>query len=223
PPQTYETIYRNGPDVILAGATQPAGTAEEIGAGAWQVNGHWPFASGCQHADWIAGFCVANFAAKNLLSERAPAAPLVAAAASAIAPAVTAPAPPSARQPHIRAVFLPARDWQIEDTWYAAGLKGTGSHHVVLKDNTLPAANFADRAGGVPFVPRPLYVALPQFLALLHAASALGMAEGVVGNLIDLAATGRRQMQSPMSMRDSEVFQFELGRVAADLRAARAF
>src|SRR5262249_40356149 len=34
PQQTYETIYRNGPDVIFAGATQPAGTAQEAGAGA---------------------------------------------------------------------------------------------------------------------------------------------------------------------------------------------
>ena len=85
PQQTYETIYRNGPDVIFAGATQPVGTAEETGAGAWQVSGRWPFASGCQHADWIAGFCVAIAQANNPLSEGAPAAPLVAAAASAIA------------------------------------------------------------------------------------------------------------------------------------------
>src|SRR5262245_56279310 len=49
------------------------------------------------------------------------------------------------------------------------------------------------------------------------------MAEGIVGNLIDVAAAGRRQVQSPVSMRESEVFQFELGRVAADRRAARAF
>jgi hypothetical protein len=49
------------------------------------------------------------------------------------------------------------------------------------------------------------------------------MAEGVVSNLIELAATGRQQMQSPAPMRDSETFQFELGRVVADLRAARAF
>jgi indole-3-acetate monooxygenase len=48
------------------------------------------------------------------------------------------------------------------------------------------------------------------------------MAEAAVGNLIDLASSGRRQVQPPVAMRDSEIFQFELGRVAADLRAARA-
>jgi len=87
----------------------------------------------------------------------------------------------------------------------------------------VPASHFADLERGVPFVPGPLYVALPQFLPLLHAAIAVGMAEGIVDDLIELAADGRRQMQSLMSMRDSEVFQFELGRVVADLRAARAF
>src|SRR5262245_8186905 len=77
PQQTYESIYRNGPDVMLAGATQPAGTAEETGAGAWQVSGRWPFASGCQHADWLAGFCVTIAKDRNTLSEGPPAAPLV--------------------------------------------------------------------------------------------------------------------------------------------------
>ena len=36
--------------------------------------------------------------------------------------------------PLIRGFFLPACDWQIEDTWYVTGLKGTGSHHIALRD-----------------------------------------------------------------------------------------
>src|SRR4029077_20661019 len=55
PQQTYETIYRDGPDVIFAGATPPAGTAEEVGRDVWQVSGRWPFVSGSRYADWIAG------------------------------------------------------------------------------------------------------------------------------------------------------------------------
>ena len=196
PQQTYEHIYQNGPDVIFAGATQPVGIAEEAGAGERLVNGRWPFASGCQYADWIAGFCVSDSDGKPLLSE--------------------------AGRPQIQAAWLPAHEWQIEDTWHAAGLRGTGSHHVVLKNKLVPVSNFSDLERGAPFLSGPLYAALPQFLPLLHAAIALGMAEAVVGNLIDLASTGRRQVQSPVPMRDSEIFQFELGRVVADLRAARA-
>jgi hypothetical protein len=42
--------------------------------------------------------------------------------------------------PMLRGFVLPARDWQIEDTWYVAGLKGTGSHHVTLRETLVPAA-----------------------------------------------------------------------------------
>jgi indole-3-acetate monooxygenase len=197
PQETYEHIYENGPDVIFAGATQPVGTAEEARAGLRLVSGCWPFSSGCQYADWIAGFCVSIANGKPLLNERG--------------------------RPQVQAAWLPASEWRIEDSWHAAGLKGTGSHHVVLKNKMVPDANFADLERGAPFLSGPQYAALPQFLSLLHAATALGMADAVVSDLIDLAATGRRQVQSPVPMQDSETFQFELGRVVADLRAARAF
>jgi alkylation response protein AidB-like acyl-CoA dehydrogenase len=38
PRDTYEQVYRNGPDVIIAGSAQPVGTAEAV-AGGWRVNG----------------------------------------------------------------------------------------------------------------------------------------------------------------------------------------
>jgi indole-3-acetate monooxygenase len=50
PRETYDQVYRNGPDVIIAGSNQPAGTAEAI-SGGWRVSGRWPFASGSQHAN----------------------------------------------------------------------------------------------------------------------------------------------------------------------------
>jgi alkylation response protein AidB-like acyl-CoA dehydrogenase len=195
PRETYEQVYRNGP-VIFAGSTQPAGTAE-VAAGGWRVNGQWPFASGCQHADWMVGFCVMTEGGKPLRSEGGP--------------------------PLVRGFFLPARDWQIEDTWYAAGLKGTGSHHIALRDTVVSAANFFDLASGVPCLPGPLYQAVPQLLPLAHGAFDVGMAEGALDDLLELANTGRQQLRAAVPMRESETFQFELGRVAAELRAARAF
>src|SRR5258708_15883947 len=58
PPQTYEQVYRNGPDMIMAGsAARPGGTAEAA-PGGWGVNGRGPFARGCQHARLVAGPCV---------------------------------------------------------------------------------------------------------------------------------------------------------------------
>jgi indole-3-acetate monooxygenase len=126
-------------------------------------------------------------------------------------------------RPLVRGVALPAHDWQIEDTWYAAGLKGTGSHHITLRDKVVPAANFFDLEGGVPCLPGPLYQAVPQFLPLMHGAIDVGIAEGALDDLLDLAKTGRQQFRAAAPMRETETFQFELGRVTAELRAARAF
>ena len=57
PRETFDQVYQNGPDMIIAASAQPAGTAEGV-AGRWRTNGRWPFMSGCQHADGILGFCV---------------------------------------------------------------------------------------------------------------------------------------------------------------------
>jgi len=74
---------------IFARSTQPAGIAEATG-GTWRVSGRWPSANGRQHADWMVGFCVMKKRGQPLLGEDG--------------------------RPLIRGVFLPARDWQIEDT-----------------------------------------------------------------------------------------------------------
>jgi indole-3-acetate monooxygenase len=199
PRDAYDQIYQNGPDVILAGSVQPTGTAEAFDGG-WRVNGRWAFASGCQHADWMSGFCVMTKDGKPLPGPAGEGGP-----------------------PLVWGFFMPTRDWQIEDTWYVAGLKGTGSHHIALKDTVVPAANFFDPTNGTPCLAGPLYQAASQLLPLLHGASSVGIAEGALDELVELANTGRQQMRAAVPMRESEMFQFELGRVAADIRAARAF
>jgi alkylation response protein AidB-like acyl-CoA dehydrogenase len=58
---------------------------------------------------------------------------------------------------------------------------------------------------------------------LMLGAVSVGIAEGALDELVELANTGRQQLHAAVPMRDSETFQSELGRVAAELRAARAF
>jgi alkylation response protein AidB-like acyl-CoA dehydrogenase len=197
PRETFERIYRNGPDVICAGALAPAGTAEPA-VGGFRVTGRWSFASGCRHADWILGLCVMTKGGKPL-------------------------AGPAGGPPLLRGVLLPAEQWQIEDSWHAAGLKGTGSHHVRLTDKVVSAESFFDFPGGTSCMPGPLYQSLQHFLPMLLAAFSAGMAEGALAELIVLANTGRQQLRAPVPMQESEVFQSELGRAGADVRAVRAF
>jgi alkylation response protein AidB-like acyl-CoA dehydrogenase len=198
PRETYDEIYRNGPDVIYAAsAAATMGTAEPTPKGL-RVKGRWPFASGCQHADWILGACV--------MTENG------------------TPLPgPAEGVPLIRLAALPASEWQIEDTWHVAGLKGTGSHHVALDNALVPEARFADIAGGTSCLPGPLFNAPLQLISLMHSAIAVGIAEGAMDDLIQMANAGRRQVRAATALRESETFQSELGRVEADLKAARAY
>ena len=194
--ETFEQVYQRGPNAIIAGSLQPAGTAEKVPAG-WRVRGRWPFASGCLHADWMLGLCVMT-SDGNLLSNEDGA-------------------------PMTRGFLMPAREWQVEDTWNVAGLKGTGSHHITFRDAVVPEANFFDLANGVPCLPAPLYQAVLQTLPVLHSAFAVGMGEGALDEIIQMANSGRVQQRTTFAMRDSETFQGELGRVGAKVRAARAF
>jgi indole-3-acetate monooxygenase len=199
PRETYDRIYRCSPDVIIAGSAQPAGTAETT-AGGFRVKGRWPFASGCQHADWILALVTMTDGGMPLPGPAGQAGP-----------------------PLIRGFLMPAREWQIEDTWHVAGLKGTGSHHVALSDAFVPAENFFDLASGVPCLPGPLYQGVSQFIPLMHGTIAVSIAEATLEDLVNLAKTGRQQLRATKPMQDSEIFQGELGRISAELRAAQAY
>jgi indole-3-acetate monooxygenase len=192
----YDDIYRAGPDVIFSGSAQPGGTAELID-GKWHVTGRWPFASGCENADWILGFCILKQGGKPLPG-------------------------PEEGVPMVKGLLLPASAWTIQDTWHVAGLCGTGSHHIALNDVVVPDDHFFDIATGTSCVSGPIYDAPHQLVPLNHGVVELGIAEGAVEDIVALATTGRQQQRAALPMQQSEIFQYELGRINADLRAAEA-
>ena len=199
PIRTYDQVYESGPDAILAGSSQPAGTAQEA-TGGWRVSGRWPFASGCQQAQWMLGFCTMTKEGRPLPGRAGEDGP-----------------------PLVRGFILPASEWRIEDTWHVAGLKGSGSHHIAIADKIVPEKNFFDIESGVPCLPGPLYQSVLELIPVMHSAFSVGVAEGALEDLVALANTGRKQHRAVTAMRDSELFQAELGRAEADLRAAQAF
>lgn len=196
PRQTFDAIYAGGPDVVLAGSAAPAGIGEIV-PGGYRVSGRWPFASGCQNANWLfAGFIAAR-------------------------DGKPVPAAPGSARPFATHAVLPAGSWTIEDTWRVAGLKGTGSHHIRL-DNVFVPQESTFRYQDDACLEGPLYRSPLHMIPLLHDAPAIGIAEAALRDLVALASTGKRQLLAAEAMRDSPVFQTELGRVSADLRAARA-
>jgi alkylation response protein AidB-like acyl-CoA dehydrogenase len=100
--------------------------------------------------------------------------------------------------------------------------KATGSHHIVLRDIFVPSASLMDMASTRPCEPGPLYSAPGHFVALAHGPITLGLAEGAIADIMTMARNGRKQSRAPVAMRDSEIFQYELGRAQAEFRAAQA-
>jgi alkylation response protein AidB-like acyl-CoA dehydrogenase len=198
PRDVYDEMYRDGPDVIMAGAVQPTGTLEETPDG-WRATGRWAFASGCMHADWMFSIGIVTANGKPVSDHHGAGGP-----------------------PLMRGIMLPARAWRIEDTWHVAGLEGTGSHHISLSNAQVPADYLFDHVNGESCVAGPLFQAVSHLLAPMGSAMMVGMAEGALDAIVALAKTGHQQFRVATVMRDSEIFQCELGRVEAELRAARA-
>jgi len=195
-PTLCEQIYHDRQDHIMAGSGQPVGTADRV-PGGWKVTGSWPFASGCQNAEWIGGTCVMMESGSPIDASDGPG-------------------------PMIRTCFMPAEYWEIRDTWHTFGLKGTGSHDVALTDVFVPDENFLEFPFGTSFAPDPICGKFPEVLLLAHAALAVGIAEGAIMDLVALAGTGVKQQFMTTPLVETERFKEGLARLDAELMAARA-
>jgi alkylation response protein AidB-like acyl-CoA dehydrogenase len=137
PATAAREIYGSDPHIITGGAFRPLGQAVVV-EGGYRVTGRWPFGSGCQHCAWLVGGCrIFDGDQPRLQADGTP---------------VT------------RLLFFPAAACEILDTWYTAGLRGTGSHDYAVAEQFVPAA-YALSFREPPVQPGPLY-ALPT-LALL--------------------------------------------------------
>jgi indole-3-acetate monooxygenase len=195
-PNFCEDIYHDGKDHIIAGSGQPVGTAERV-PGGWRVTGSWPFASGCQNAEWIAGTCVMMEGGSPIDASDRPG-------------------------PMTRTCLMPAEYWEIRDTWHTFGLKGTGSHHVALTDAFVPDENFFEFPFGASFAPDPIFGKFPELVVLAHGALAVGIAEGAIMDLVEMAGAGVKQLFMTTPLVETERFKEGLARVDAELMAARA-
>lgn len=191
-----QKIFQDGKDHIVAGSGQPAGRAERV-PGGWRVTGSWPFASGCQDAEWIGAACL-------MMDDGSP-------IADAHVPG-----------PMVRYCLMPASEWEILDTWHAFGLKGTGSHHVALTNAFAPDSSFIEFPFGASFAQERIFSRFPEMVMLSHGAFAVGVAEGAIADVVDVAKSGIKQMFMATPLVETERFKENLGRLDAKLKAARA-
>ncbi|HEU4645165.1 MAG TPA: acyl-CoA dehydrogenase family protein [Burkholderiales bacterium] len=131
--------------------------------------------------------------------------------------------------PEQRAFLLHKSQYVIHDTWYAGGLRGTGSKDVEAKEAFVPEHRtlaVADTKGGPtpgsavnpgPLFQMPVFGLFPYMLSGV----ALGIAEGLIDDFA-AGSSGRGKMTGAKIAAVQSV-QLRLGEAAAFARASRLF
>jgi alkylation response protein AidB-like acyl-CoA dehydrogenase len=192
--EVAQTIFAD-PDMILANSTRPTGQAVVV-EGGYRVSGRWSLVSGCQLSSWLILMCMVH---ENGTPRRTP-----------------------SGAPESRFMLCPAGDCEIIDTWTTGGLRGTGSHDVVVRDLFVPA-----RQGS--FYTDPIVLPSPRYripytcrVTLGLGALALGVARSAIEALVDLAVDKRNERTS-QSLREDRGAQTRLSQAEALVCSARLF
>lgn len=147
---------------LFAGSTRPTGQAVAT-QGGFRLSGRWSLVSGCELADYL-----------HLIS-------LVYADG---VPRMLAPG-----QPDIRVLFVPKGRYAILDTWHVGGLRGSGSHDVVVEDVFVPVEDsFAPAPPVASNSPLAQLPAIPMMIAGIGA-QFLGMARAALVVTIEILRT----------------------------------
>jgi 3-hydroxy-9,10-secoandrosta-1,3,5(10)-triene-9,17-dione monooxygenase len=132
---------------------------------------------------------------------------------------------PGARPGGLLWLLLPRGDYGIVDTWFASGMRGTGSNDIVVQEAFVPAHRVVDpdRAGdqdrtGWELHARPSYrVPLRLLTGWDLAAPLVGIAQGAV----DEFAARLRGASGPGRTAESVPLQLRLAEASAEVDAAR--
>ncbi|WNG37521.1 hydrolase [Archangium minus] len=196
PEPAARAIY-GAPDVITGGVAAPQGRAELV-EGGYRVTGRWSWASGSQNCRWLTGgVVVMKDGAPRMVREGVP---------------------------ETRVLLFPIEDVTLHDTWHAAGLCGTGSGDMEVRDVFVPAERSLSLVVERPRVDRPLY-GLPAFglLGLGLPAVGLGIARRAIDELTALAPQKKIMPLGRHAIATRPAVQEAVAEAEATLRAARAF
>jgi alkylation response protein AidB-like acyl-CoA dehydrogenase len=139
---------------LFAGSTRPTGQAAST-AGGFRLSGRWSLVSGCELADYLHLMSLVYEDGK---------------------PRMAAPG-----EPEVRVLFVPKGRYKILDTWHVGGLRGSGSHDVVVddlfvpvEDSVVPAPPVASDSplGQLPIIAVMIAGLGAQFLGMARAAIA---------------------------------------------------
>ncbi len=189
------TVFDN-PKNVLGGSLQPKGQAIAV-EGGYRISGQWPMASGCDHTDWLAGGCLIMDAGHPRML-------------------------PSG-MPDMLVGLFPRAETKIIDTWFTAGLRGTGSKDIAVEDLFVPAERTFQMFTTHAAHPGSTYGGLvAQIFALPVAVVALGIARDAIDSFVRIALSKTPQRQLT-ALGERDTTRALVGRAEAKLRSARAF
>ncbi len=189
-------------DARAAGATgAPSAQAKAIITdGGYRVTGHWHFASGSRHSQWIGGH--ATICERDGTPRRGP----------------------NGKPLDQRTMFFPKSQATITDTWQVMGLRGTGSDDYAVNDLFVPEAySFTRESDADRRESGPLYkFSIFNMFGMAFCAVALGIARTVLNDFIAVAK-GKKAHSSGKLLAENNLVQTQVGLAQARLGAARAY
>jgi len=196
PEETASKLVSEYPKVRSRGAIAPKGRAVPTGGG-YVVSGQWPFASGGPHPDLVAANCVVTVDGAPRIG-------------------------PDGMPTMVLAVMR-AAEVEFLDTWHVLGLRGTDSCDFAVRDVFVPEHMTADLFSATNCFDTPITrLPLRVPLAFGHASVAIGIAEGALADLAELAQSKRAAMNPAALLADDPVFRHQLGEHALRLASVRA-
>ncbi|MCS6987035.1 MAG: acyl-CoA dehydrogenase family protein [Sphingomonadaceae bacterium] len=180
---------------ITGGVFAPLGRAEREDGG-YRVAGRWAWASGSANCAWLVGGAVLHDGGRPEMDAEG--------------------------RPRHRMMVFQRDQVELIDTWHAAGLRGTGSGDMAVRDQWIPADRTVSLLTDTPREPGPLY-RFPAFGLL-----ALGIAAVASGNAraaLDEAAEATRARRAPGTGRavvERATVQAAFAEAEAALHAAQA-
>jgi alkylation response protein AidB-like acyl-CoA dehydrogenase len=124
--------------------------------------------------------------------------------------------------------LVPREEVEVEDTWHMSGMQATGSHHVTIDSQFVPAYrcpnidHWASRGNPGSFHPEPLYHAgLRDLIGFMYPAMAVGAAEVLLEEFRERIER-RRQPFSSKVVADTGAGQLRYARAFGALQTARA-
>lgn len=181
PQAAQDDVYGDHRDAITCAVIAPRGKARPV-SGGYVLNGQWPFASGCEHSQWLL-----------------------------LGAAVTGDDGSVADEGDL---LVPTAEVTINDDWHVAGLRGTGSCSVTVRELFVPAHRFLSlpqaaqgKAPGAGLHQGSLYRgAFIPVLTLALVPAGIGIAEGAIEDFVarlpgrTIAYTpGQRQIEMPVT------------------------